>query len=237
MTKIERKRFHILLLMDFTVVHISYSSIPVSGEATGNAPGTPQKINVNSSPKAIPASSVALPSTTALKRNSAKSHSTANVPTYNKSDIIPVIVPRTSIRSDLASESRKEVGVAGRTMPLSLQSKATDFRRFPNSREEVDKPTISVVSEPTPTSSKATEFSSVVERNFFPAAGSLAHGIATTMKDERCISSGKQETSSLMDPTASCEPESCMYLIFSKYPFCLFVLDLLCKIGKYQSSF
>ncbi|KAF3457932.1 hypothetical protein FNV43_RR02593 [Rhamnella rubrinervis] len=174
--------------------------------STGTAPATPQRINVNSSPKAIPVSSVALPSTTSLKRNSAKSHSTANASTFNKSDIIPVIVPRTSIRSDPAAESRKEVGIAGRTVPLSLQSKATDFRRFPNSREEVDKPTISVVSEPT--SSKATEFSSVADRNFFPAATSSTHGIATTMKDERCISSGKQETSSLMDPTANCEPES-----------------------------
>lgn len=172
---------------------------------------------MNSSPKAVPASSMALPSTTTLKRNSAKAQSAANVPTFSKPDIIPVIVPRTSMRSDLAAESRKEVGLAGRTMPLSLQSKATDFRRFPNSREEVDKPTtVPVVSEPTP---KVAEFSSVADRNFFPAATSSTHGISTTAKDERCNLSGKLETSSMMEPTASCEPEIRMYLIFWKYPF------------------
>ncbi|XP_015886848.2 katanin p80 WD40 repeat-containing subunit B1 homolog KTN80.4 isoform X3 [Ziziphus jujuba] len=170
----------------------------------GSAPGTPQRINVNSTPKTIPASSMALPSTTTLKRNSAKAHSVANVPTFNKSDIIPVIVPRTSIRSDLAAESRKEGGLVARTMPLSLQSKATEFRRFPNSREEVDKPTVPVVSEPTP---KVAEFSSVADRNFFPAVTSSTHGISTTAKDERCNLSGKQETSSMMEPTANCEPE------------------------------
>lgn len=200
-------------------------SLPVLAEATGTAAGTPQRINVNLSPKAIPTSSVALPSTTALKRNSAKSNSVANVPTFSKPDIIPVIVPRTSIRSDLAAESRKEVGVAGRTIPLPLQSKATDFRRFPSSREEVDKPTISVISEPT--SSKANEFSSVADRSFFPATASSTHGIANATKDERSILSGKQETISPMDLTATCEPESCMYLIFLKHNFSLFIRTLL----------
>lgn len=200
-------------------------SLPVLAEATGNAAGTPQRINVNSSQKAVPTSSVGLPSTTALKRNSAKSHSVANVPTFSKPDVIPVIVPRTSIRSDLAAESRKEVGVAGRTIPLPLQSKATDFRRFPSSREDVDKPTVSVISEPT--SSKANEFSGVAVRSFFHATASSTHGITNATKDERSILSGKQETSSPMDLTATCEPESCTYLIFLKYNFSLFICILL----------
>lgn len=181
-------------------------------EATGSAPGTPQRINLNSSPKTIVASSASVPSATTLKRNSIKT----SVPTFNKSDVIPVIVPRTSIRSELAAESRKEASVAGRTMTFSLQSKTNDFRKLSSSREEVDKPTVSIVSEST--TSKATELSSTADRNGLSTVISSTQGIDTTeksMKDDRCVGPGKHETNSVMEPTASYQHESCMYLIFS----------------------
>ncbi|KAM5566327.1 katanin p80 WD40 repeat-containing subunit B1 [Rosa sericea] len=172
---------------------------------TGSVPGTPQRISLNSSPKTIVASSVSVPSATTLKRNSVKT----SVPTFNKSDVIPVIVPRTSVRSELAAESRKEASVAGRTMPFSSQSKTNDFRKFSNTREEVDKPTVSIVSEST--TSKATELSSTVDRSGFSTVVSSSQGIDTAeknMKDDRCVGPGKQETSSLMEPTASYQHES-----------------------------
>ncbi|KAL5542942.1 hypothetical protein UlMin_010652 [Ulmus minor] len=176
--------------------------------STGNVPGAPQRISMSSSPKRIPASSTTISSATVLKRNSAKAHSTANAPTFNKSDVIPVIVPRTNIRSDMAAESRKDVGLVGRTMPFSLQSKANDFRRLNNVREEADKPTVSVLTESP--ASKGAEFS-VVERNNFPGVTSSTHGISTAennFKDDRFIGSGKHEMSSTVEPTASTQQES-----------------------------
>lgn len=189
-----------------------YAFLWIMYEATGSVPGTPQRISLNSSPKAIVSSSVSVPSATSLKRNSVKT----SVQTFNKSDVIPVIVPRTSARSELAAESRKEASVAGRTMPFSSQSKTNDFRKFSNAREEVDRPTISIVSESIAT--KATELSTTVDRSGFSKTISSSQAIDSAernMKDDRCVGPGKQETSSLMEPSASFQHESCMYLIFN----------------------
>lgn len=177
--------------------------------STGNVPGTPQRINLNSSPKTIAASSAAVPSATALKRSSTKINSTANLQTFNKSDVIPVIVPRTSIRSELPAESRKEAGGSGRTLAFSLQSKATDFRKLSNSREEVDKPTVSSVSDSA--ASKATELSNAADKNGFSTVISSTQGIHTAernTKDDRYFGPGKHETSSMMEATASHQHES-----------------------------
>lgn len=171
---------------------------------------------MNSSPKTIAATSAAVPSATTLKRSSTKINSTANLPSFNKSDVIPVIVPRTSIRSELPAESRKEAGVSGRTLAFSLQSKATDFRKLSNSREEVDKPTVSSVSDSA--ASKATELSSAADKNGFSTVISSTQGIHTAernTKDDRYFGPGKHETSSMVEATASYQHESCMYLIFS----------------------
>ncbi|KAF7809559.1 katanin p80 WD40 repeat-containing subunit B1-like protein [Senna tora] len=134
--------------------------------STGSAPSTPQRINLNSGPKTVSGSLPAVPNATVQKRT-LKSHSMSNVPVINKSDIIPVIVPRSSGRSEPVAESRKEGGVSGRMMPFSLQSKAADLRNIPN-RDEVDKPHISSVSEPA--ASVGGQLSTSAEKNYFPAA-------------------------------------------------------------------
>ncbi|XP_062108020.1 katanin p80 WD40 repeat-containing subunit B1 homolog KTN80.4-like isoform X2 [Humulus lupulus] len=173
--------------------------------STGNAPGTPQRISLSSSPKKIPPSSTAAPSATTTKRNSMKVHSTANVSTFNKSEVIPVIVPRT----DMAVEPKKELGLAGRTMPFSLQSKATEFRRFPTVREEDDKQTVSVVAEST--ASKGAEFNvAESQRNILSRVTSSTQGISSekNAKDDRGIGSGKHEMSSMTEPSASCQPDN-----------------------------
>ncbi|XP_022957041.1 katanin p80 WD40 repeat-containing subunit B1 homolog [Cucurbita moschata] len=169
---------------------------PKSLSSTGNGPSTPQRINSNAGPKTNSVSSVTVPSAVVPKRNSVKVTSAFNNPIFNKSDVIPVIVPRTSSRHehddsrkdfDVAGravavprtnsrheqdDSRKEFDVSGRTTPLPrtnsrneqddsrkefdgagravrvpLLSKTTDNRRFPNGRDEVDNPIISVLSE------------------------------------------------------------------------------------------
>jgi hypothetical protein len=214
-------------------------------EATGSVPSTPQRISFNASPKTIPASSMAVPSGTAPKRNYTKAHSTVNVPVINKLDVIPVIVPRTNMRSEQAADSRKELGLAARTMPFSLQSKATDFRKLSNIRDEVDKQIVSVL--PEFTGSKAAELSSASDRNIFPAAKSLTQGVSAeekSMKDDRFIGSSKHEMNSMMESSASYQHETCMYLnllelrapncLIYIYPFWLHVcLELLQYVAEH----
>lgn len=182
-------------------------------KAPGSVPATPQRISLNASPKTIPASSVAVPSGTAPKRNSTKVLSTASVSVVNKLDVIPVIVPRTNMRSEQAAESRREVSVAGRAMPFTFQSKASDFRKFPNIRDEVDKPVVSVV--PELTGSETDELGNGADGNLFHAVKSSIQGISAagkSMKDERFIGYGKQEVNSMTETVASYQHENCMYL-------------------------
>ncbi|XP_004489186.1 katanin p80 WD40 repeat-containing subunit B1 homolog KTN80.3 isoform X2 [Cicer arietinum] len=133
--------------------------------STGSAPSTPQRINLNSGSRTVSGGSTTVFNPTSQKRSSLKSHTTSNVPLIGKSDIIPIIVPRTSMRSDPVADSRKDVGVTGNTMPLSMQSKAVDVRKYPNSRDDVDKPPFSPVAEFA--ASKCSEFA---DKNNLPAS-------------------------------------------------------------------
>lgn len=191
---------------------VSQSSDPIKDPkvlaSTGSVPGTPHRISLNASPKIIPANSTAAPTGAAPKRSSTKAQSTASVPIVNKLDVIPVIVPRTNVRPEQAAESRKEVGVAGRTMMFSLPSKTADFRKFPNSRDEVDK---QVVSAPPESTSSRAESCSGTDRNIFPAVKSSIQGISAadkSMKEDRFIGSGKHEMNSTIDPTSSYHHET-----------------------------
>lgn len=181
-------------------------------EATGNVPGTPQRVSLNSGPKATLASSTTAPVSMVPKRISAKVHSTANASSFNKSDVIPVIVPRTSVRLDQAAESRKEVGVSGRTISFSSQSRTSDFQKSLNRRDELERPTVSVPSENA--GSKATDLNTVADRSIFPAVKSSAPGIFASernVKDDRCIGSGRQEMNSMMEPPLNYHHENCMF--------------------------
>lgn len=175
--------------MSLTVIFSHYLICELV-EAIGSTPSTPQRINLNSAPKAASGGSMAGPNATAQKRGSLKSHTSSNVPVMNKSDIIPVIVPRTSIRSEPGVESRKEVGVAGRLMSLSLQSRAADIHKFPN-RDEMDKPPISPLSESA--SSKDGELGALADKNDCPTTVASIQGMPTSEKSlnyTRCLGMG-----------------------------------------------
>lgn len=181
-------------------------------EATGSAPGTPQRVSLNTGPKTTTAGPITIPSAAAPKKNSTKAHAAVNAPLLSKADVIPVIVPRTNTRLEQAAESRKEIGIAGRTMPFSLQLKTSDFRKFPSSREDTDQPTISMLSEAT--GCKATEMGSVTDRNIFPSVKGSILGVSTAernIKDDRYTGSGKNESNLMMDPPTSYQEESCKY--------------------------
>lgn len=172
--------------------------------STGSVPGTPQRVNLNMGSKTSVVNSTAVVS----KRTSTRANTASNVPILNKSDIVPVIVPRTNTRFEQAVESRKDIDVIGRTMPFSLQSKATDSRKFQNSGDEVDQPAVSVLCENT--GSKATEVSSVADRNTFAAIKGSIQGVSVTernSKEDIFTVSGKSGTMSMSESPASYEDE------------------------------
>ncbi|XWS39641.1 hypothetical protein CRYUN_Cryun18bG0072400 [Craigia yunnanensis] len=231
--------------------------------STGNAPGTPQRVNLNTAPKTTQQSSATIPSVAAPRRSSMRPSSAVNVPTFSKSDVIPVIVPRNDARLEQAAESRKEVGIpgrsleqaaesrrevgiagrslepsqpvaesrkeagivgrtlvqgadsrkelgiVGRTMPFSLQSKTSSFRKFQNSREDMDQPAISAPSETT--GSNAAEFSSVLDRSIFPAVKGPVQGMSAAkrnVREDRFIGFGKSEPNSVVELPSSYRDEN-----------------------------
>ncbi|XP_054809514.1 katanin p80 WD40 repeat-containing subunit B1 homolog KTN80.3-like isoform X2 [Prosopis cineraria] len=150
--------------------------------STGSAPSTPQRISLNSSSKTVSGSLANVPNTITQKRSSLKSHSTSNIPNINKSDIIPVIVPRSSGRSEPVAEPRKEVGISGRMMQFSLQSKAADLHNLSN-RDEVDKLHIAPLSESA--ASTGGQLSTVADKKTFPPAVSLTQDETRGQKGNR----------------------------------------------------
>ncbi|TYI49094.1 hypothetical protein E1A91_D12G012200v1 [Gossypium mustelinum] len=91
--------------------------------STGNVPDTPQRVNLNPAPKTTQPSSVTVPSGAAPKRSSMRTSSSVNAPNFNKLDVIPVIVPRNDMRLEQAVESRKEVGISGRSLEQAAESR------------------------------------------------------------------------------------------------------------------
>ncbi|KAK4360274.1 hypothetical protein RND71_019226 [Anisodus tanguticus] len=163
---------------------------------TANAPGTPQRINLSVSAKAPLINTTAVPNTTGLKRNSAKAQSAANSSILNRSEVIPVIVPRNNDRMEQASEPRKE-GTATRAMQQSLQTKVSDLQKFPTLKEDVGRP--NAVSQSDIEVPKAIEFNSIADKNNFPSVKCSILGAAATernVKDDKSLVSTKPEAHS-----------------------------------------
>ncbi|KAM7271866.1 hypothetical protein ACFE04_031080 [Oxalis oulophora] len=175
---------------------------------TGSVPaGTPQELNMNTGQNTFLANSVVVPNPTTSKSNSTKVNSTANTTMLNKSSIMPVIVPRTDARLQQLTESRKEVSLAERTMPFSLQSRTANFRKFASDRDDVDRPQSESLD------SKEPESSNVGDRNVFPSVKSLIHpGVERKTKDDRCsVVLGRNETNPMAAPPARFRDDYGMY--------------------------
>ncbi|TVU16601.1 hypothetical protein EJB05_40174 [Eragrostis curvula] len=71
------------------------------------APSTPQRAGIGSNMKSVGNSAFASGGTT-LKRSSLKSNNASNLHNFNKADVVPVIVPRTSSGGELATDSRSD---------------------------------------------------------------------------------------------------------------------------------
>lgn len=178
-------------------------------EATGTAPGTPHRAS-NTGPKTSMSSSLGGAGVTIPKRNSTKVNASSNITILNKPDIVPVIVPRTSTRLEPATEPRKEIDIAGRTMPFSLQSKTTDFRKFVARGDDIDRPTVTTLSETA--GSKAAELGHNVDRNIFSGKGPM-QGISVAERNprDRYIVSSKSETMSMSESPADNQEDRCTY--------------------------
>ncbi|XP_042490922.1 katanin p80 WD40 repeat-containing subunit B1 homolog KTN80.4-like, partial [Macadamia integrifolia] len=171
--------------------------------STGSIPGTPQRVSLSSVPKTIVSSAVAAPSAATLKRSIAKSHSTSSHPVFNKSDVIPVIVPRNNVRVEQASDSKREIAAAGRTTPFFMQARVTDLRKLSNNRVDQERPNISAHS--LSIYYKSTELNEVIDQNFLPAVEGLNPVITTAerdLKDARCLGPGKRGMSLSTEPSA-----------------------------------
>ncbi|VFQ69587.1 unnamed protein product [Cuscuta campestris] len=172
-----------------------------------NATGTPQRMNLNVGQRATSLNSVAAPNVTALKRNSTKLQLTTNSSALNRSDVVPVIVPRNSIRLEHPAESRK--GVSGLVPLQSLQLKTSDLHKFSNPAEEPRRQTCSVESNfDVP---KPAELGGVSDRNIFATVKHSGIGNAASernMKDDKNLASLKFEICTDVEPLARNQPES-----------------------------
>ncbi|KAB2043412.1 hypothetical protein ES319_D01G015200v1 [Gossypium barbadense] len=237
---------------------ISQNSDPAKeSKTTGNAPGTPHRVNLNAARKTAQQRSVTVP-----RRSSTRANSAVTVPTFSKSDVVPVLVPRNDMRSEQAAElrkevgisersleqvtesrrevgitgrslessqsaaesrkeagivgrtleqgadSRKELGIVGRTMPFSLQSKTSSFRKFQNSREDLDWPAISA---PLENAGSRVEFSSGSDRSTLPSVKGPINGMSAAemnVREDRCIGSVRTEPNSVVELPSSYRDEN-----------------------------
>ncbi|KAL1184030.1 hypothetical protein V6Z11_A01G015300 [Gossypium hirsutum] len=204
---------------------ISQNSDPAKeSKTTGNAPGTPHRVNLNAARK------------TAQQRNDMRSEQAAELRkevgisersleqvTESRREV--GITGRSLESSQSAAESRKEagivgrtleqgadsrkeLGIAGRTMPFSLQSKTSSFRKFQNSREDLDWPAISA---PPENAGSRVEFSSGSDRSTLPSVKGPINGMPAAemnVREDRCIGSVRTEPNSVVELPSSYRDEN-----------------------------
>lgn len=207
-------------------------------KATGSTPGTPLRVNPNVGPKTTAVSSLVVPAATAPRKNTLKIHSTANASIFNRSDVVPVIVPRNNARLEQTAELRLE-GVSGRMMSLPLQSKTSDIRKFSNTKDDFEMPSVSGQSETEVFN--ATEFSGG-DRNIFPAVKTSSIGFPAAernVKDDRSTNSGKFQMKLMTESPTSYLHDSCTYRIITNtlshcltelFQFWLLISEMQCAL-------
>ncbi|WOK92806.1 katanin p80 WD40 repeat-containing subunit [Canna indica] len=160
---------------------ISQSSEPNAKEtkpvaSIAGVPGTPQRIGASAGQKTITTTPTA---PTTVKRTS-KPQATTSIQTINKSDIVPVIVPRTSPRLELSSDS-KDTG-PGRTISYEAQPKFASFRKVSNIRENSDKSDVSAKSGLV--GSTNTEQNELVDQTVISSGNTLTHPVPAGENNE-----------------------------------------------------
>ncbi|KAK9676432.1 hypothetical protein RND81_11G076700 [Saponaria officinalis] len=181
--------------------------VPKDGRISASpvVPGTPQRVNLSTSPKnTLP--SAAVSSTVVQKRSSSRTQSIANASVYNKYENLPIVVPRNDVRPE-QPEVKREV-FSRRTAVHPFQSKCSDSRRFSNASDEAAGPTITVQSETVGV--KEPESNAVSNKIVLPAFRSLNLNVAerNNMKDDKCTGTMKIENNSSFQTHTSSPHES-----------------------------
>ncbi|KAG9136672.1 hypothetical protein Leryth_004459 [Lithospermum erythrorhizon] len=153
-----------------------------------NAPSTPHRSSIGFGTRVTQTNTTGAPTTTAPRRNMPKA-STINASVFNRSEVLPVIVPRHDMRSEQA-ESRKE-GIVGRTMPLSLQSKMSDFQKFSNVRDDTFPITSTTFETEVPQSTLSAESADNTEVPTEKITSDVTD--VSDRKDDRHVGSGRIE--------------------------------------------
>ncbi|CAH9088334.1 unnamed protein product [Cuscuta europaea] len=182
---------------------------PKPQSSIGNIPGTPQRINPHTvGQRSTSVNSVAAPNMPALKRNSTKVQLTSNASALNRSEVMPVIVPRNNLRLEQSAEPRKE-GVAGHVPQQSLQFKTSDLRKFSNAAGEPGRQMYFAESDndvPNP-----AELSGVSEKNIFATVKNSISGNSASersIKDDKHLAPLKLEICSIAEPGARNQHEN-----------------------------
>ncbi|XP_073316380.1 katanin p80 WD40 repeat-containing subunit B1 homolog KTN80.4-like isoform X1 [Primulina huaijiensis] len=174
--------------------------------STASAPCTPQRTSLNAVSRPTQINSSEVVNAPATKRQTAKVQSIANIPMLNKSDVIPVLVPRNNPRVEQGTESRKEGGSV-KTLPLPVQSKTPDLRKFSNVRDNLE---MLHSSQPDNELPKAMDFS-VPDRNIITGVKSSITVVAAAErkgKDDKHINSGIFGTNANTDAQSTYQHES-----------------------------
>ncbi|KAL8053152.1 hypothetical protein ABFX02_05G052900 [Erythranthe guttata] len=169
-----------------------------------STPSTPQRSNFNVVQKTTQNNPSAVVNATNPKRQSTKVQSAASI-LFNRSDVMPVVVPRNT-RLEQATESRKD-DVPVKTVPPPLQSKS-DHRKFINTRDDMEGRNISSQSD---NEFPKTMDSSVADRSFGTSVKSSISVVAAAerkIKDDKPMIPRKVDTNATTDAFGRHQHES-----------------------------
>ncbi|KAL5211516.1 hypothetical protein ABZP36_022363 [Zizania latifolia] len=163
----------------------------------GLVPGTPQRAGNDSSTKTVGNSTFASNGAT-LKRSSLKSTNTSGLQNFNKVDVVPVIIPRTSSGPELSTDSRNDAADVGTVLskggriletPTDSRKESSDVATVvvprTNSRMEISSDSVPVV----PMTNSRMEIPSD-SKPFVPKSGRRLESSAESRKESSDATSG-----------------------------------------------
>ncbi|XP_042010342.1 katanin p80 WD40 repeat-containing subunit B1 homolog KTN80.4-like [Salvia splendens] len=165
---------------------------------------THQKSNISVVPKTMQINAPAVSSATNPKRQAAKPQSVANI-LFNRSDVIPVIVPRNNPRAEQVTEFRKEDGPV-KAAPLHL-SKTSDVRKIINTRDVLERTNVPTQSDNEPPKSMD---SNAPDTTFSTSVKNSISGLVADRKarDDKPMISRRIDTNAAIDTLVRYQHES-----------------------------
>ncbi|XP_068639266.1 katanin p80 WD40 repeat-containing subunit B1 homolog KTN80.4-like isoform X2 [Aristolochia californica] len=216
---------------------VSQSAEPIIREAKAtalNVPGPPQRVGLNSIPRTSSTSSTTLSSgstcATSLKRGSITTRTqSTNLQIATKiSDVIPVIVPRTSGRLEQGgvADPKKENASTARNISYTMRPRITDFQKLSsNCSNDFERTNILIQSGP-PSVSKSTGSTEVTDQNFDPALDNMNQVVSLTERnlvDTGCTGMEKLRANITVELPSNYNSGTCdgKVLMPNRDPFCV----------------